>query len=68
MTTKIECDRCHALALSPLDWLEVRLDCGVKPLASGLPRTFHYCPKCTTIIMNAISMTNDGSYDGEVKG
>ena len=67
MTTKIECDRCHALAFRPLDWLEVRLDCEIKNLASGLPRTYHYCPECTTIILNAIAITNDGAYDGRVK-
>lgn len=69
MTIMCECDRCHALAISPLNWLEVRVDCEVKSIwsASVLPRTYHYCPKCTTIILDAIAITNDGTYDGKVK-
>lgn len=59
MTSKIECDRCHALAVHPLDWLEVRMDCEVKSLASRLPRTYHYCPKCTTVILDVIEITNN---------
>lgn len=68
MTSKIECDRCHTLAFRPLNWLEVRVDCEVKSIwsASGLPCTYHYCPKCMTIMLNAIAITNNGTYDGKV--
>lgn len=67
MTIKYECDRCHVQSEHIIDWLKVMTDRELKTLGFQYPHTFHYCPKCAVIMMNAIAITNNGTYDGRVK-
>ena len=66
MTVRYECDRCHEQfdAEKELTKVTVVSDMGT---FGALTTTLHYCRKCSIYFNNAISIVNDGTYDGRMK-
>ena len=67
MTIKYECDRCHAQFEKKSDVFEITAESQMGSYGVYTV-TLHYCKKCSIYFNNAISIVNDGSYDGRLKG
>lgn len=62
MTIRYECDRCHKQFANGNRLTRMILD------NENIDKiTFHYCSDCTMILLNAIQITNDGTYQGSLK-
>lgn len=66
MTTKYECDRCHEQFDSDDALLSVLVESKASRMTNPMRWTYHYCPKCSLYIQNAICITNTGDYQGSL--
>lgn len=66
MTVKYECDRCHEQFDKKKEMVEVTIESDMGSFGA-LTTTLHYCRKCSIYFNNAVSIVNDGTYDGKVR-
>ena len=64
MTTRYECDRCKRQTTDPHELSTVTTESWIGD--RSIRHELHYCSFCSTLVNNAITIVNNGTYGGSL--